>query len=101
MVDDINTMEDNKPKGFSSWDSGPEAESDHQEFELELETEVEIEIEIKPEPEPEIVALVEEEPAAEEKETKPVRHHHRNPRPLVNLKPAPKRGEFAAKIVRP
>jgi hypothetical protein len=96
-------MEDNKPKGFSSWDSGSEAESDHHEFELELETKIETEIETKPkpEPEPEIVALVEEEPTAEEKEIRPVRHHHRNPRPLVNLKPAPKRGEFAAKIVRP
>jgi hypothetical protein len=92
-------MEDNKPKGFSSWDSEPEVESDHQEFELELKTEVETEIEI--EPELEIVTVAEEEPVVEKTETKPVRHHHRNPRPLVSLKPAPKRGEFAAKIVRP
>ena len=92
-------MEDNKPKGFSSWDSGQEAESGHQEFELELQTEVETEIEI--EPELEIVAVAEEEPTVEKTETKPIRHHHRNPRPLVSLKPAPKRGEFAAKIVRP
>jgi len=92
-------MEDNKPKGFSSWDSGQEAEGGHQEFELELQTEVETEIEI--EPELETVAVAEEEPVVEKMETKPVRHHYRNPRPLVSLKPAPKRGEFAAKIIRP
>jgi hypothetical protein len=92
-------MEDNKPKGFSSWDPEPEVESDHQEFELELKTEVEAEIEI--EPEPETAAVVEEEPVVEKTDIKPVRHHHRNPRPLVSLKSAPKRGEFAAKIVRP
>jgi hypothetical protein len=98
-------MEDNKPKGFSSWDPEPEVESDHQEFELELKTEAEIETEtkteIEPESPPKAVALVEEEPVVEEKEIKPVRHHHRNLRPLVSLKPTPKRGEFAAKIVRP
>jgi hypothetical protein len=94
-------MEDNKPKGFSSWDSGAETESDHQEFELELETKVEIETEIESEPEPKVVAVVEEKPIVEEKEIKPIRHPHRNPRPLVSLKPTPKRGEFAAKIVRP
>ena len=92
-------MEDNKPKGFSSWDPEPEVESDHPEFELELKTEVEAEIEI--EPEPETVAVVEEEPVVEKTDIKPVRHHHRNPRPLVSLKPAPKRGEIAAKIIRP
>jgi hypothetical protein len=94
-------MEDNKPKGFSSWDSGPEAENDHQEFDLELETKVETETEIEPEPKPEVVAAVEEEPVVEKTDIKPVRHHHRNPRPLVSLKPAPKRGEIAAKIIRP
>jgi hypothetical protein len=94
-------MEDNKPKGFSSWDPEPEVESDHQEFELELKTEVEAEIEIEPESPPEVAALVEEEPVVEKTDIKPVRHHHRNLRPLVSLKPAPKRGEFAAKIVRP
>jgi len=94
-------MEDNKPKGFSSWDSGPEIENDHQEFELELKTEAEAETEIKPEPKPEVAAVVEEEPMVKDTDVKPIRHHHRNPRPLVNPKPVPKRGEFAAKIVRP
>lgn len=64
--------------------------------------ELEPQSESEPEPEVEVQSTVESEPVAEETaELKSTRHHYRDLRPLVKIKSVPKRGEFAAKTVRP
>jgi hypothetical protein len=92
-------MTNNKPTGFSSWESGPEVEDAHEEFEMEIELEGEKEEEKEeeiviqtpaPSPEPEAPVL----------EPKVVTRRH-DIRPMARIKPVPQRGLPSASKRRP
>jgi hypothetical protein len=94
-------MTNNKPTGFSSWESGPEVKDAHEEFEMGIE--LEGEKEEKKEKEEEIVVqtpVPNPEPKAPVLEPKVVTHRH-DIRPMARIKPVPQRGLPAASKRRP